>query len=632
MAPSQASSPGSNLRDEDRNESPATKPDVMPNFGATALGSRSFIDEQGVLPYHRAVYGPWQRPLGAETQAREKADPRLLDVALALNCWMPPAAASSSADDEKVRPTMREAREARREAAEAERLAAAADAGVFFEERAVKRRAEHTMDGLALEKAVREARCRPWDVWTQRTLTDAGIDAKAAERAVRKWEPQLFEDPIDSRHVAGCWEAEREFRARGLQTLVKEGWLWMPGIGRKWVMLRKNKGLLWSQAPHDYIIGMVLFKFLASFSKARDDECAIEFTRDRKGVSGAKVRLRAETPEEAFDWLAQVDSEFENFQINNGVGYLEEVRVLHPSQEFTIKLPAVDLNEDVKERAVVFHVKENQEFDEGDLLCEIERAGDIQPNVEVFARFPGRVLQIQKSRKENSADSKYSYFAVDDAILRVLRDPDWLEGERYLPRADPTDVDSDCLSRRMAGMELVDFDGHDVSPPSSRAPSQMTTRLSSRHGTSPSRRSRSTGRSLHDYSPRQMQSMAQQLVAATYVHHPDDFWTRNALLLSNDQHLLGASSSRPASRADMRREGTISSRSTGGHRQSAPGSRGGAVFTSRSGGLLSRKATGSGYGERQARKEAHDFSLQTLDSRYSSSALAAASKILLGST
>lgn len=232
-------------------------------------------------------------PQPVNSEMRKKADTRLVDVSLALNSWMPPAAPPEEEED-KVRPTALENRAARREAAEAERLAAAAEARTFFEEQFVKRTNKVTMDGLALREAVRAARIRPWDQWTRRELTNAGIDAVAAERAVREWEPELFDDPIRSRHVAGCWDAEMNFRKRGLQTLAKEGWLWMPGIGRKWVMLRKNKGLLFSQAPKDFIIGMVLFPFLKSFAKAADDKCAIEFTRNRTGVQGAKVRLRGE--------------------------------------------------------------------------------------------------------------------------------------------------------------------------------------------------------------------------------------------------------------------------------------------------------------------------------------------------
>ena len=322
-------------------------------------------------------------PQPVNAQVRERADTRLVDVSLALNSWMP--AAPPEEGEDTVRPTALENRAARREAAEAERLAAAAEARTFFEEQAVKRTNEVTMDGLALSEAVRNARIRPWDPWTRRELTNAGIDAVAAERAVREWEPELFDDPILSRHVAHCWDAEMNFRKRGLQTLAKEGWLWMPGIGRKWVMLRKNKGLLWSQAPKDFILGMVLFPFLKSFAKVSDDACAIEFTRNRAGVHGAKVRLRAETLEEAQDWFVRIAAEFELFKVNNGIGHLEEVQTLRPSEEYIIKLPAVDLNDDVKQRAVIFHIQEGQEFQEGDLLCEIERAHDIQPVVQVCA-------------------------------------------------------------------------------------------------------------------------------------------------------------------------------------------------------------------------------------------------------
>ena len=617
MAATPHGSPGSVQREADGSgdEEDGAAETVAPNLGATASGARTRVDEAGVLPFHKAVYGPWPRGIGAE--AREKADPRIIDVSLALNCWMPPAAAPAEAD-ERDRPTAQEARAARRDAAEAERLAAAADAHAFFEEQALKRRAEHTMDGLALEKAVRDARCKPWDVWTRRNLTDAGIDATAAERAVREWEPQLFEDPIDSRHVAGSWEAERESRARGLQTLVKEGWLWMPGIGRKWVMLRKDKGLLWSQAPRDYILGMVLFKFLASFSKSRDDDCAIEFTRDRHGVRGAKVCLQAATPEEAGDWLALIAAEFENFQINNGIGFLEEVRVLQPSRQVDIKLPAVDLNEEIRERAVIFHVKESQEFDEGDLLCEIERAGNIQPNVEVFARFPGRVLQIQKSRKETGKDSMYSYFAVDDVILRLLRDPDWVEGERYLPRVAPTDAQRECVARRVGGMELVESDSAEGSRPSSRATSQMPTRLLTRQGTSTSRKS--TGRHVH------IQDIAPRLVSAVYVDHPDDFWTRHALILSGIQvqDAPGSVSHQPASHADL----PLST--AGGSRRPETRSR---VLPPRSASQQAATAAScASRAHRLAGTAAEDFSHQTLHSRYSSSAIAAASKILLQST
>ena len=382
-------------RDDD-NESVEEKDkvkEVEMNLGATSSGARAIIEQLGVTPYHKAVYGP-HRP--AEEELKTRAESRLVDVSLALNCWMPPAAQTRAND--KVRTSVIESHAARREAAEAERLAAAADARTFFAEQAVKRTAEQTMDGLALHEAVRYARTRPWDVWTRRELTNQGIDADAAECAVREWEPQLFDDPIDSRHVAGCWAAETDARERGLESLVKEGWLWVPGVGQKWVMLRKNKGLLWSNAPRDFILGMILFPFLRSFERARDDECSIEFTRNRAGATGVQVRLKAETPEEAHLWFLHIDAQFNLYKVNNGIGHLEAVQVLQPSAQVIIKLPAVDLNTDIQQRAVIFHVKEGQDFQEGDLLCEIERAEDIQPNVDVFARFSGKVIKVSKSR------------------------------------------------------------------------------------------------------------------------------------------------------------------------------------------------------------------------------------------
>jgi len=186
---------------------------IKPNFAATASGTRFSIDQRGVLPYHRAVYGPY-RPLAVGL--REANETCLLDVSLALHCWIPPAAPEEENEGANgqvfLRPTAMEGRAYRREVAEAQRLAAAEEARTFFEEQAIKRKGENTMDGLALIEAVRAARCRPWDVWTKRDLTNAGIDACDAEHAVRDWEPQLFDDPIDSRHVAGCWDAEMDYR------------------------------------------------------------------------------------------------------------------------------------------------------------------------------------------------------------------------------------------------------------------------------------------------------------------------------------------------------------------------------------------------------------------------------------
>jgi hypothetical protein len=632
--PAARGSPHASVDGDGGDGEPPPEPSVDPNPGATAAGARTRIDEAGVLPYHTAVYGPY-RPV--EAAVRERADTRLVDVSLALNSWMPPAAAPQASGD-RARPTDEEARAARREAAEAERLAAAADARSFFEEQAVKRAQELTMDGLALHEAVRAARCRPWDVWTRRELTNAGIDAVAAERAVRKWEPQLFDDPIMTRHVAGCWHAEMEYRERGLHTLAKEGWLWMPGIGRKWVMLRKNKGLLWSQAPNGFILGMILFPFLDSFMKARDDECAIEFTRNRVGVVGSKVRLRAETPEEAHDWFLHIGAEFDLFKVNNGIGHLQGVQVLKPSKELVIKLPAVDLNEDVKERAVVFHVQENQEFQEGDLLLEVERANDIQPVVEVFARFPGRVLKVAKSRKENKTDSKYAYFAVGDPVLHVLRDPDWVDGECFLPRAEPTDVEKECVAARRVGMEVVAQETQDESRPSSRVSGRLA-----------SQRLRFSAR-LSSGQAVQAKDVMSILVAASYDEHPDEFWMRNKLILDSMETANApahrASDSASYSRAPSRGQdldvllGTVGTRvgGTALGRQTRQGtmSRTGSPFGVRGASL--RKSTGAAAsrsvqadGDAQLR-DIHDryhFSTQTVSSRYSASAIAAASKILL---
>ena len=603
-------------------------PSVDPNLGATAAGSRARIDEAGVLPYHPAVYGPY-RPVAAVV--RERADTRLVDVSLALNSWMPPAAALQEGED-RPRPTDEEARAARREAAEAERLAAAADARSFFEEQAVKRTQEFTMDGLALHDAVRAARCRPWDVWTRRDLTNAGIDAVAAERAVRQWEPQLFDDPIMTRHVAGCWAAEMEYRTRGLHTLAKEGWLRMDGMGRKWVRLRKNKGLLWSQAPNESILGMLLFQFLVSLAKARDDECAIEFTRKRAGVV-FKWYLRAATAEEAHDWFLHIGAEVELWKVNNGIGHLEDLQVLKPAAELVIKLPPVDLNEDVKERAVVFHVKQDQDFQEGDLLLEIERANDIQPVVEVFARFPGRVLKVSKSRKANNSSSKYAYFAVGDPMLHLLRDPDWLNGERFLPRAEPTDVEKECLAARRAGMELVPHTMEDASRPSLETTGRLASRRQRLHARL------SSGQAV------EAKDVMSILVAASYTEHPDEFWTRNKLILDSVEttHAPGyhTPGSTNASRAPSRGQDTDALTSSLGARSGGAGTAAGRQ--TRQG--LSAATPPLGWGTSHKRDAAasrssraggdalfgdsYYYSTQTVSSRYSSSAIAAASKILL---
>jgi len=415
-----------------------------------------------------------------------------------------------------------------------------------------------------------------------------------------------------------------ENRKRGLQTLAKEGWLWMKGMGRKWVMLRKNKGLLWSQAPKEGILGMVLFPFLTSFNKARDDDCVIEFTRNRAGVVGAKVQLRAETADEADNWYLHISAEFESFKANNGIGYLEEVQVLQPAQEFVIKLPAVDLDTEVRKRAVVFHVVEGQDFEEGDLLCEIERAKGITPVVQVFASFQGKVMQISKSRKEKSKDermAKYSYFAVDDPILRLLREPDWLNGERFLPRIEPTAMQRECRAKKLDGLELVDHDEANPIRFSSRTASRATIRL-------PSRACKSQSAGKIDVT-----TLGPILAAAAYTDHADEFWTKNALildslhdnLLANTHTTSAASFSRASSRGQLRHSANPDNGApTSAVRRPNCGTGISSGSQSFGGGGLRRVGTDRNY-------TSHcEYSLQTLENRYSSMALAAASKILLG--
>jgi len=547
---------------------------VKPNLAATASGARKLLDQHGVLPYHGAVHGPF-RPVDATL--REQADSRLVEMSLVLNTWMPQAAAPQEHEDiyathqdrprsfivcwrkdvmeVRARDTLRpgahgqqerhhgaggasagevgvvrrakceglggldtqEHRAVRSEAAEAERLAAAADAVTFFQQQADKRTKEFTIGGLAQNEMVRQARCRPWDQWAREDLKYAGIDPDAAERAVRTWEPQLFDDPIITRHVAACWDAEINCRNRGLQTLVKEGYLSIPGIGRKWVMLRKNKGLLWSQVPNGSIVGMILFTFLIGFSKAPDDECAIEFTRSTNDVQGTdrviqggKVRLCAQTAEEAHEWLQPIAAQFELFKVNNGIGHLEAIRKLRNAEDVVIRLPPIDLFDDVKQRTVIFHVKEGQEFQEGDVLCTVERAKDLKPDVQVFANFAGCVTGVEKSRVDNRSNPKFSYFAIGDPILRLLRDADWTNSERFLPRAEPTDAEKKALANRLAVppgpaqeglLEAVDDAEQDdgdsnVSMSCSRASSRMPTTIAGRRRTSRSRIAR-TGSDWH---------------------------------------------------------------------------------------------------------------------------------------
>ena len=63
--------------------------EIAPNWAATAAGTRMLMDNCGVLPYHKAVYGPY-KPIDQESRLR--ADSRLVDVSLAIHTWMPPAA------------------------------------------------------------------------------------------------------------------------------------------------------------------------------------------------------------------------------------------------------------------------------------------------------------------------------------------------------------------------------------------------------------------------------------------------------------------------------------------------------------------------------------------------------------
>ena len=567
--------PPSSPQKEDNHRPPLQEPAVKPNLAATAFGARKLLDQHGVLPFHGAVHGPF-RPVDATL--REQADSRLVEMSLVLNTWMPQAAAPEEHEDiyathqdrprsfivcwrkdvmeVRARDTLRpsahpgqkerkhgaggasagevgivrrakceglggldtqEHRAVRSEAAEAERLAAAADAATFFQQQEDKRTKEFTIGGLAQNEIVRQARCRPWDQWAREDLKYAGIDPEAAERAVRTWEPQLFDDPIITRHVAACWDAEIDYRNRGLQTLVKEGYLSIPGIGRKWVMLRKNKGLLWSQVPNGSIVGMILFTFLIGLSKAPDDECSIEFTRSTndvqgtdKVIPGGKVRLCAQTAEEAHEWLQPIAAQFELFKVNNGIGHLEAIRKLRYAEDVVIKLPPIDLFDDVKQRTVIFHVKEGQEFQEGDVLCTVERAKDLKPDVQVFANFSGFVTAVERSRVDNRSNPKFSYFAIGDPILRLVRDADWTNSERFLPRTEPTDAEKKALANRLAVppgpaqeglLEAVDDAEQDdvdsnVSMSCSRASSRMPTTIAGRRRTSRSRIPR-TGSDWH---------------------------------------------------------------------------------------------------------------------------------------
>ena len=625
-------------------EAPQTASSPSGYFGATAAGARALMAQQGgAQAYRRLIHGPASMPdLEQEPELRTRADSSLLDVSLALNRWMPPVPVL--ADGEHLVPaksSVLEIRAARREAAESERLEAAKDAVAFFEEQARTRAAAHTMNGLAHNDAVRHARTRPWDVWTRRELFNAGLDGGSAEteRAVREWEPELFDDPIDSRHVASSWAAETDARVRELHSLVKEGWLWMPGLGRKWVMLRKNKGLLWSQAPRDSITGMVLFAFLTSLERARDDDCAFEFTRSRAGSRNAKVLLRADTPEEAHTWFLHIQAQIDLYKVMNGIGFLEPIVTVQPSQEFDIRLPAVDLNEERGlPRALIFHVVEGQMFQEGDLLCEIERVGGIKPNVDIYAKYAGKVVTVQKSRKEDKDNPHLSFFAVGDPILRLRSDPDWISGERFLPRREPTNEEKELQQQRrvVAGKQL-EFVPHamiDFTPPASRnrtadgqfanwvhgsaASSLAASRVHTSKSSLTARVSAGQDVPMHD--------LADVLVATAYENHADDFWMKNALLLESDRHdsvspLLSTGPSR--ARATVASPQDEEPRATSGRNGTARNStRTMTAETSWRWQQGSADLNGSA-------GQADQYGMQTIKSRYSSAALAAASKILL---
>lgn len=236
---------------------------------------------------------------------------------------------------------------------------------------------------------------------------------------------------------------------------------------------------------------------------------------------------------------------------------------------------------------------------------------------------------MSKSRKDISKDTRYSYFAVDDPILHLLRDADWANGERFLPRSEPTAHEKESLAKRRVGLEAVNHDEHgeeDASWPFSRTTTRVSQRLVSRARSRISSRL-STGSKipLRDYMP--------ILVAANNSDHPDEFWTKNATILDsidiNNQTLQ-------AQTADSRAAARTGTRSVL-HTSVARGGAGGMTKGSNRADTFRRSGTftggvrgasgGGGGGELDLR--ADNYGLATLESRYSSTALAAASRILL---
>ena len=123
-----------------------------------------------------------------------------------------------------------------------------------------------------------------------------------------------------------------------------------------------------------------------------------------------------------------------------------------------------------------------------------------------------------------------------------------------------------------------------------------------------------------------MHDLADVLVATAYENHADDFWMKNALLLESDRHdsvspLLSTGPSR--ARATVASPQDEEPRATSGRNGTARNStRTMTAETSWRWQQGSADLNGSA-------GQADQYGMQTIKSRYSSAALAAASKILL---
>mmetsp|Transcript_10683 Transcript_10683/g.16757 ORF Transcript_10683/g.16757 Transcript_10683/m.16757 type:complete len:494 (-) Transcript_10683:19-1500(-) len=146
--------------------------------------------------------------------------------------------------------------------AEAERLAASQDAKSFFARRDDDRSLEYECQGTAHHPAVRAARCRPWGEETKRDLSKAGIGGPMAQKAVLEYEPRLVVDPNYQRHLEECWEKEVHQKHIHSATLARQGWLTLDGM-RRWITLRRNQGLSWSRSEKDQMVGFMLFDDIA---------------------------------------------------------------------------------------------------------------------------------------------------------------------------------------------------------------------------------------------------------------------------------------------------------------------------------------------------------------------------------